>query len=82
MYEKIVKYIKGCVMCSTRKPYNRKVGLHMPLPVPLQPWGSMDLVQGQTEMVKRTGIHILRGNCSKHPKLWDEFVTYVHQAYN
>ena len=46
MYETIVKYIKGCVMCSTRKPSNRKIGLHMPLPVPLQPWGSMDLVQG------------------------------------
>ena len=33
-------------------------------------------------MVKRTGIHILRGNCSKHPKIWDEFVIYVHQSYN
>ena len=54
----------------------------MPLPVPLQPWGSMDLVQGQTEMVRRTEIHILRGHSYKHPKMWDEFVAYVYQAYN
>ena len=77
MYETIVKYIKGCVMCSTSRPCNQKIGLHMPLPIPLQPWGSMDLVQGQTEMVNRSRIHILRGNYSIHPKMWDEFVTYV-----
>ena len=46
MYETIVKYIKGCVMCSKIRPCNQKIGLHMPLLVPLQPWGSMDLVQG------------------------------------
>ena len=33
-------------------------------------------------MVNRTGIHILRGNYSIHPKMWDKFVTYLHQAYN
>ena len=82
MYETIVKYIKGCVMCSKSKSCNRKIGFHMPLPVPLQPWGNMDLVQGQMEMVKRTEIHIIRGNCSKNPKMWDEFVTYVHQDDN
>ena len=46
MYETIVKYIKGCVMCLISKPCNRKIGFHMLLLVPLQPWGSMDLVQG------------------------------------
>ena len=46
MYEKIVNYIKGCVMCSIGRPCNRKIGLHIPLPVPLKPWGNMDLVQG------------------------------------
>lgn len=48
MYETIVKYIKGCVMCSTIKPSNRKFGLYMPLPVPLRPWDniSMEFVGG------------------------------------
>ena len=27
---------------------------------------------GQTEVVNRTIVHLLRGYCSKHPKLWDE----------
>lgn len=82
MYETIVKYIKGCIMSSTSKPCNRNIGLHMPLLVPLQPWGSMDLVQGQIEMVNRTEIHILLGNHSIHPKMWDKSVTYVQQVYN
>ena len=34
MYEVIFQYIKGCVMCSTIKPGNEKIGLYMPLPVP------------------------------------------------
>ena len=29
-------------------------------------------IDGKTEAVKRTVVHILRGYCSKHPKLWDE----------
>ena len=48
MYETIVKYIKGCVMCSTRKLSSQNIGLYMPLPVPLRPWDiiSMDFVGG------------------------------------
>lgn len=46
MNEMTAKYIKGCVMCSKRKPSNRKLGLYMPLPVPSRPWDniSMDFV--------------------------------------
>ena len=27
---------------------------------------------GQTKVVNRTVVHLLRGYCIKHPKLWDE----------
>ena len=27
-------------------------------------------------------MHLLRGYCSKHPKLWDESLHYVQHAYN
>jgi hypothetical protein len=27
-------------------------------------------------------VHLLRGYCSKHPKLWDEQLHYVQHAYN
>jgi hypothetical protein len=37
---------------------------------------------GQTKVVNRTIIHILIGYCSKHPKLWDEHLHYIHHAYN
>ena len=48
MNETISKYIKGCVLCSTRKPRNIKLGLYTPLPVPSHPWESvlMDFVGG------------------------------------
>jgi len=37
---------------------------------------------GQTKVVNRTVIQLLRGYCSKHPKLWDEHLCYVQHAYN
>ena len=37
---------------------------------------------GQTEVVKRTVVHLLRGYCSKHPKLWDEHMHYIQHACN
>ena len=37
---------------------------------------------GQTEVVNRKVIQLLRGYCSKHPKLWDEHLCYVQHAYN
>jgi hypothetical protein len=44
----VTKYVKGCVMCSTCKPTNRKLGLYPPLPIPSHPWESisMDFVGG------------------------------------
>jgi hypothetical protein len=44
----VTKYIKGCVMCSTYKLTNRKLGLYSPLPLPSHPWESisMDFVGG------------------------------------
>eukprot|EP00253_Pinus_taeda_P002219 PITA_02219 len=37
---------------------------------------------GQTEVVNKTVIQLLRGYCSKHPRLWDEHLRYVQHAYN
>jgi hypothetical protein len=44
----VTKYVKGCVMCSTCKPTNKKLGLYSPLHVPSHPWKiiSMDFVVG------------------------------------
>jgi hypothetical protein len=33
-------------------------------------------------VVKGTVIHILRGYCNRHPKLWGEKFPYVQHAYN
>jgi len=48
MIETISKYIKGCGMCSTSKPSNRKLSLYMPLRVPSWPWDNicMDFIGG------------------------------------
>jgi hypothetical protein len=48
MKEIVNKYVKGCVMCTTSKPTNRKLGLYSPLLVPSHPWEiiSMDFVGG------------------------------------
>ena len=36
----------------------------------------------QAEVVNRTVIHLLRGYCSKHSKLWDEQLHSIQHAYN
>ena len=48
MNETMSKYVRGCAMCSTRKPSNKKLGLYIPLPVPSRPCESisMDFVGG------------------------------------
>jgi hypothetical protein len=48
MKEIVTKYVKGCVLCSTCKPTNIKLGLYIPLHVPSHPWESisMDFVGG------------------------------------
>jgi hypothetical protein len=39
-------------------------------------------IDGQTEVVNKTVVLLLRGYCSKNHKLWDERIPYVHHAYN
>ena len=43
MKEIVTRYVKGCVMCYTCKPTNRKLGLYSPLPVPSHPWESVSM---------------------------------------
>jgi hypothetical protein len=44
----VTKFVRGCLMCATSKPFNRKRGLYLPLPVPKRPWDSvfMDFLEG------------------------------------
>jgi hypothetical protein len=37
---------------------------------------------GQTEVVNRTLVHLLRGYNAKHPKTWDESLPYIEFAFN
>ena len=37
---------------------------------------------GQTEVVNRTMVHMLRGYNSRHPKTWDESLPYLQFAFN
>jgi len=37
---------------------------------------------GQIKVVNHTMVHLLRGYCGKHPKLWVENFPYVQHAYN
>ena len=39
-------------------------------------------IDGQTEVVNKTIVHLLRAYCSKHHKLWDEHLHYIQHAYN
>jgi hypothetical protein len=48
MNESVSRYVRGCALCATSKPSNRKLGLYTPLPVPSRPWESIstDFVGG------------------------------------
>ena len=37
---------------------------------------------GQTEVVNRTMVHMLRGYNSRHPKIWDESLPYLQFTFN
>lgn len=39
-------------------------------------------IGGETEVVNIIVIHLLRGYCSKNPKLWDEQLHYIQYAYD
>ena len=48
MIDNVSHFIRGCSMCATSKPSNRKLGLYMPLPVPLRhgrvsPWTLLEV---------------------------------------
>jgi hypothetical protein len=59
MKEIVTKYVNGCVMCSTCKPTNRKLGPYSPLLVQSHPWEiiSMDFV-GCLPMSKRGHVYL------------------------
>jgi hypothetical protein len=170
----VARFIRRCVLCSTSKPANRKVGLYTPLPVPTRPWESISMdflgglpmtrqgndylfvvvdrfskmvvlmpckktitsdgaarlffenvwklfglpnsiisdrdsrflskfwcalwammdtklkrstafhpqTDGQTEVVNRTVVHLLRGYNARHPKTWDESIPFLQFAIN
>jgi hypothetical protein len=46
MNESVSRYVRGCYLCATSKPSNKKLGLYTPLLVPSRPWDriSMDFV--------------------------------------
>jgi hypothetical protein len=48
MNESVSRYVRGCSLCATSKPSNRKLGLYTPLLIPSLPWEiiSMDFVGG------------------------------------
>eukprot|EP00253_Pinus_taeda_P031869 PITA_31869 len=47
MVDSVSRFIRGCSLCATSKPSNRKLGLYMPLPVASRPDNiSMDFVGG------------------------------------
>jgi len=48
MQEDVAWHIRGCILCFTGKPYNRKQGLYHPLHLPTRPWEiiSMDFMRG------------------------------------
>ena len=39
-------------------------------------------INGQTEVVNRMIVHILRMYKSKNPRTWDESLPYVQHSYN
>ncbi|CAL2257592.1 unnamed protein product [Prunus armeniaca] len=43
MHLDVSRYIRGCVLCNTSKPFNRKLGLYLPLLVPSQAWESISI---------------------------------------
>ena len=43
MIDSVSHFIRGCSICATSKPSNRKLGFYMPLPVPSRPWESVSM---------------------------------------
>ena len=43
MIDSVSRFIRGCSLCATSKPSNRKLGLYTPLPVPSHYWESISM---------------------------------------
>ena len=43
MIDSVSYFIRGCYICATRKPSNRKLGLYTSLPIPSRPWESVSM---------------------------------------
>ena len=53
MNDIVSKCVKGCVMCATTKPNNRKLWLYTPLPVPSRSWKSVNGLCRRVANVKK-----------------------------
>ena len=67
MQDDVTKYCRGCKLCCTSKPSNRKMGLYLPLPVPTRPWESIvwPPLWGPLESVRPVHLVLVRPNQSK-----------------
>lgn len=43
MQQDVARFVRGCVLCSTSKPANRKTRLYMPFLVLSRPWKSISM---------------------------------------
>ena len=43
MVDSVSRFIRGCSLCATSKPSNRKLGLYTPFSVPSRPWESVSM---------------------------------------
>jgi hypothetical protein len=59
MNETVSKYIKGCVICATYKPSNKKMGLYTPILVPTRPWESISMEFVGDLLMSRIGHYYL-----------------------
>ena len=59
MQEQVSNLIRGCILCNTSKPNNRRLQLYMPLPTPRKLWKSisMDYV-GDSPKLRRVHDHM------------------------
>jgi hypothetical protein len=58
MQENVARYIRGCILCCTSKPNNKKQGLYHPLLVPTRPWKSFTWILWEVYQPHRRGMTI------------------------
>jgi hypothetical protein len=91
MQDYVAWYIRGCILCCTNKPGNRKKGIYHPLLVPTRPWESifMDFVGGLPTMrnghdylfviVDRFNKICILMPCKNNIKGWEETSLFFEQ---